>query len=168
MRRRSILLAVVALLIALPAGFPGRFIPLALQRDLYEGLLTIAGIAFGVMAAWIALLYPEARDALFTKRIAGSPQERRIRHLFGTLRLSTIVLASTLFFGPIAAVIATWPFAHLHVEFLRGTSFSILVFNTLTLGWAILRSVVPPEYINEDFDDQTGKISIINTFKRAS
>jgi len=71
----------------------GREISIERQEPLFESLLGIATIVFGIMGAWVAIVYPDSLKKVFEKRQNISELSNRVQRLFLPLRVSVIVVS---------------------------------------------------------------------------
>ncbi len=133
-------------------AFPlGMSIPIAAQWPLYEALRTTAAIIFGVMGAWLAILYPRSLEKLIDRSTAqGESEHRKFSKILTPLILSTVVLIVVLVFGITREIIKQLPFLFPYFDILRGMSFSLLVFLTLIQVWTLLLTLVPTELSREE------------------
>ena len=132
----------------------GMGIPFSDQAPLYEGLRNTAGIIFGVMGAWLAILYPAAFQK-FSKpgeRGLTTDEEKQVKRLFHPLVCSTVVLALTvlvLFLGPL---FRTYRFAIDHADVLRGVSFGVIGVMTVMQIWTVILTLVPTDMLKRQLD----------------
>ncbi|MFZ5723408.1 MAG: hypothetical protein ACOY33_07070 [Pseudomonadota bacterium] len=84
----------------------GGNVPLPKLEALYSGLQGVAAVVFGVMGAWLALVYPDALDSLYKEQSLdrNQPAVNRVEKLVSAMAVSTIVLAATFAFPLITAV----------------------------------------------------------------
>jgi len=110
------------------------------QGRLYENLQTASAVLFGVIGAWIALIYPKAVGT------AGADQRSAAavyRSLQPAMVLATIVLATMIIGMPAAEVIIRSEFFGEHRDLLLRGSFGVLALLSLLEIWALLVSLVP-------------------------
>ncbi len=153
MTRQRVIFAVGAVLSGL-LYWPGQGVTLERQGDLYARLLDAAGIIFTVMGIWVALLYPQAREAIMKVRRIRTPEETRVVELLRPMLTASVVLGSVLLHGTVAEVARTLPVAHRYLTQLRGASFAVLGALTLALAWSVLQTLLPMLYIREDLAEQ--------------
>jgi len=94
-----------ALVAVAAGGWFGRVIPFAEQWPMFEGLRTTAAIIFGVIGAWMAIIYPERLKLSF--RDAGQrtgPTATGLGQLFTPVVNSTAILGIILAIGVVAPI----------------------------------------------------------------
>lgn len=131
----------------------GRRVPFSEQWPMYEGLRTTAAIIFGVIGAWLAIIYPERLKLSFKNGAKGAPTETGIGQLFSPVVNSTIVLGAILAIGVIAPIVKHYPLP-LNVEICRGFSYGVLVALTLFQLWTVLLTLVPADTIKSFVDHE--------------
>jgi K+ transporter len=129
---------VFALVAVCAGGWLGRNVPFAEQWPMFEGLRTTAAIIFGVIGAWLAIIYPERLKLSFKPRKDGAPSETGIGQLFSPVVNSTLILGAIL----------------LSVEWCRGISYGVLVALTLFQLWTVLLTLVPANTIKTFVDQE--------------
>lgn len=136
----------------------GRAIPFSDQWSLYEALRTTSAIVFGVMGAWIAIVFPSALENIFDKHYENKRQElKKIYRLLLPLTVSTLVLAALLALGVLAPMLKQIVVLRQHVDMVRGVSYALLGVLTLIQLWTLLLSLVPGEQLLFELTKQEGK-----------
>jgi len=141
----------VALALVLAGGWFGRKVPFAEQWPVFEGLRTTAAIIFGVIGAWLAIIYPERLKLSFKSKTNGPPTETGIGQLFSPVVNSTLILGAVLLIGMVAPI-AKKHLVIVNVELLRGISYGVLVALTLFQLWTVLLTLVPANTIKSFVD----------------
>ena len=113
-------------LLSVASFWPGMDVSVASQRPLFDSLLIAAGIIFGVMGVWVALLYPQARDAVLKLGTAQTEEEKRVQRLIRPMLIATVVLSVVLAFGPAVEILGALSISRKYARELRGWSFSML------------------------------------------
>lgn len=131
----------------------GRKVPFSEQWPMYEGLRTTAAIIFGVIGAWLAIIYPERLKLSFKRGAQAAPSESGVGQLFSPVVNSTIVLGAILVIGVIAPIVKQYPLP-LNVEICRGISYGMLVALTLFQLWTVLLTLVPADTIKSFVDHE--------------
>jgi hypothetical protein len=131
----------------------GRKVPFAEQWPMYEGLRTTAAIIFGVIGAWLAIIYPEHLKLSYKPPASGAPIETGIGQLFSPVVNSTLVLGAVLVIGVIAPIAKQYPLP-LNTEVYRGVSYGVLVALTLFQLWTVLLTLVPANTIKSFVDHE--------------
>lgn len=132
------------------AFWVGRAIPVSSQHEILDPLRAIASIVFGVVGAWIALVYPRALEELLTKNEPTNAQEENLSRLLRPLYYSTVVLALALAFDFVSPVIRHFGFAAGHTALLRRLSFCLIAGLTLLQFWALALTLGPADAIREE------------------
>lgn len=148
-----------AVLAVVAGAWFGRKVPFSEQWPMYEGLRTTAAIIFGVIGAWLAIIYPERLKLSFKKGAQAAPSESGVGQLFSPVVNSTIVLGAILVIGVIAPVVKQYSLP-LNVEVCRGLSYGVLVALTLFQLWTVLLTLVPADTIKSfvDYEDEAQRV----------
>ena len=133
------------------SAVPGWFIPIERQLPLYEGLRDGSAIIFGVVGAWIALVYPSALANLRARRPSlDDPETVIASKLFNALLCSAGVLATALVLPVGREVLRVFPELWTMHGYLRAGSFILIVALTCLLLWALLLALLPGEAARRD------------------
>ena len=132
-------------------GYLGRSIPFAEQFPIFSSLGTVAAIVFGLMGAWIAVIYPGALSNL-TKRKDDiqSDGEILVSRLVVPMVISTIVVVLSLVVTSFSPLARRMLVGHLSSELLRGISFSLVSLLTLYLIYAVIVTMAPLDWIKSE------------------
>lgn len=126
MKKRQYIALICLFLFSLLVGFgAGGEIPISKQENLYSSLLGIASIVFGIMGAWVAIVYPEALTKVFKKENNVSSLTERVRRLFIPLRVSLLVVSVCLLYPWVASALRALDFFDKFADHLRIASFSL-------------------------------------------
>ncbi|MES9907194.1 MAG: hypothetical protein ABW150_01635 [Candidatus Thiodiazotropha sp.] len=140
----------------------GREISFADQWPLYEALRTTASIIFGVMGAWIAIVYPEVLTKIFDKKTENKKDEiRKIKRLLLPLGISTLILAAILVIGIASPILKQIDFFTARIDIARGISFSSLGILTLVQLWTLIASLAPGEHLLFELYKEESKSSLV-------
>lgn len=137
-------------------GWFGRVVPFAEQWPMFEALRTTAAIIFGVIGAWLAIIYPERlKLSLRNSTQDAGPKETGLGQLFTPVVNSTLILGIILAVGVVAPIAKRYPI-EINREWLRGASYSVLVALTLWQIWTVILTLVPANVIKSfsDREDQ--------------
>ena len=147
----SITAVLLSIIIAIGCYLVGGQITIVEQVPLYESLRNTSAIIFGVMGAWIAILYPGALMKIYGKpEIEKSEQEsKNIQQLISPMILSTFIVSLVLVVGLLAPVLRKVVFLLQYKEFFRSLSFSLLGVLTFMQLWALLSTLAPSDRIQE-------------------
>ena len=151
-----------AFLAVAAGGWLGRSVPFSEQWPMFEGLRTTAAIIFGVIGAWLAIIYPERLKLSFKSDTEKSDGEKEngLSQLFTPVVNSTLILGVVLALGVIAPIAKRYPIP-LDVELMRGLSYSILVALTLWQLWTVLLTLRPANTIKSFADQEDEKLRVI-------
>jgi hypothetical protein len=131
--------------------WPGQLMPFSVQMSLFESLRTTAGIIFGVVGAWIAVMYPHALSKIFKLKAADSEEEvKKVSRLFEPMVYSTVILMVVLLAGPLGHVAKQLAFLVPYTTILRGLSFGAIIYLTLIQMWSLLLILSPPDMVNAE------------------
>ena len=158
-----------ALLAVFAGGWLGRSVPFSEQWPIFEGLRTTAAIIFGVIGAWLAIIYPERLKLSFKSDTKKSDREKEngLSQLFTPVVNSTLILGVVLTIGVIAPIAKRYPLS-LNVELMRGLSYSILVALTLWQLWTVLLTLRPANTIKSFADQEDEKQRVIASLTKLS
>lgn len=132
----------------------GKNVPFSEQWVLYEGLRNTASIIFGVMGAWLAIVYPEVLSNLLEERTFSGAQS--YRKLIAPLVYSTSILIWVLMLGIVVPILKQIQFFVSYTNILRGISFSILCILTLLQIWALILTLLPADMTKRKIDRVDG------------
>lgn len=135
----------VAMVLAFLAYIPGQTISWGTQLSLFNELKTAAGIIFGVLGIWIAVVYPAALKTIITG--ATDTETAKLETIIRPVRYATWVLAAAILLPPIAATSKQFMSLLQYRHQLLGISFSLHVYLSLSLLWTLLLSLAPTEMI---------------------
>lgn len=138
-------LGIAGLAAACIAGlYWGSLVPLSAQTALAGSLQTTSAIIFGVMGAWIAIVYPEAMRGILRKHSGGASSESDVVHkLLAPMILSTIVLGAIVVAQPVGAPIAASASTEHAKQLLQRVSFSGLCVLSLVQFYALILTLYP-------------------------
>lgn len=122
----------------------GHLVPLGTQASIASSLQNTSAIIFGVMGAWIAIVYPEAMKNIIGKHKDGAENGSDIVHrLLFPMIISTAVLASIVISQPIGAPIAASFTEPDQQTILRRIAFSGLAVLSTLQFYALLLTLYP-------------------------
>lgn len=151
-----------ALVAVSAGGWFGRVIPFAEQWPMFEGLRTTAAIIFGVIGAWMAIIYPERLKLSFRNGAPkAGPEATGLGQLFTPVVNSTAILGIILAIGVVAPIAKRYPL-DLNVEWCRGISYALLVALTLWQLWTVLLTLVPANSIKSFADREDAKRQVLD------
>jgi H+/Cl- antiporter ClcA len=134
--------------------FVGSTIPISEQLPIYESLRNTSAIIFGVMGAWIAILYPEALLRIYGKieTVEAEQQSKSIKQLISPMVLSTIIVSLVLIVSLIAPVLRRIDYLVEHTTLVRSFSFALLGGLTFAQLWALIATLAPTESLKSKID----------------
>ncbi len=130
----------------------GRGIPFADQKPILDTLVSVSAIVFGVMGAWIALVYPKGLTGLFTKSLPDADQYKRVKRLFSPMKYATIIIAYALVLQVIVPILKQVPKAAGHYGFGRGLSLALLVGLIGLQLWTLFVTLAPIDEAEEHLE----------------
>jgi hypothetical protein len=130
---------------------------------LYEGLRNTSSIIFGVMGAWLAILYPDSLKKIFGGGSQKLPEQEKqtIMLLFQPIIISTTVIAVVLILFPLFQVGKTINQLDEYKDVFRGLSFSLLSILTILQLWALILTLVPSDLVKKHIDKQNTKQEVV-------
>lgn len=141
---RPLIALVLAIALIIFGGRYGHKVDAVAQGDLYGSLSTMSGIVFGVIGAWIAIVYPEAlRHVLDKSRSDEDEHVSVVRKLLVPMMCSTLVLGILLIGAPIVSVCRTFDWYKQNEPIWLAISFVFLEFITAFQFGALLYTLVP-------------------------
>ncbi|BBO72700.1 hypothetical protein DSCW_01170 [Desulfosarcina widdelii] len=137
----------------------GKNIPFSEQWILYEALRNTSAIIFGVMGAWLAILYPSGLLNIFGKKenMPDTNTSKNVKKFFPPIVYSTLILSYVLMAGVIAPLLKTIPILMNYKDILRGLSYSIIGMLTLVQLWALILTLVPSYILHRKLDHHESK-----------
>ena len=131
--------------------FYGKEVSFSQQWVLYEALRNTSAVIFGVMGAWLAIVYPGTlSDILKSEKNADELFNRLIKPII----YSTAILIAVLFVGIITPILKQIPFFISHYKFLRALSYSSLGGLTCLQSWTLIIALVPADAIKKDLHNR--------------
>lgn len=124
----------------------GMEIAFAKQWPLYEGLRATAAVVFGVMGAWIALLYSQRLAVIYSKDSTNEQRKQALGEIWRFLQpltYSTLILVVVLLLPLVHRIMLQIDALMKVKSALRGTSFMVLGLLTILQLWTLLASLVP-------------------------
>jgi hypothetical protein len=126
------------------ASVVGVWIPFSDQWPFFEALRTTSAIVFGLMGAWIAIVYPDTLSNIFAKRLSEADRNlERVQRLRQALALSFGILLLLLAIGPLSLALRAAPFSSTVRLTMRGVAFGALTTLTIVQMWAALLAIAP-------------------------
>lgn len=144
---RKTLFILTIIFIAIFSYRYGVNIPIKEQWPLYESLRNTSAIIFGVMGAWIAILYPLSVKSDQCENGSEMVSESSIRKLIMPMLYSTLILSAVLIVGFLSPILSQIPILVTYKQVVRGCSFSFLGVLTFAQLWAILLSLMPNDLV---------------------
>jgi hypothetical protein len=149
--------------VAFVAFHYGRNVPFDKQWPLYDGLRQTAAIIFGVVGAWVAIVYPQALGKLLdATRTDHEDQQSLVRRLILPMIASTAILVFVLFSAPAYHIIRQIGIFKSHKETVQGASFVVVFLLTCIELWAILLALVQFDFAKRDVDEAREASRIAN------
>ncbi len=149
-----ITLIIGALFALVLAAWFGRNIACQEQLQLYGSLKSVSSIIFGVMGAWIAILYPKGLKSIFSLTSSLDENYARVRRLiFPTRCAASVIVVSLCFEFSLPAVRQIQALVK-HTILLRAGSFCLVVSLLILLIIGLLRTFSNLEETNEQAKQQ--------------
>ncbi|EAT14769.1 hypothetical protein [Desulfuromonas acetoxidans] len=141
----KIIFYILAIVILLTFFFFGGNVSFSEQWPLYESLRNTAAIIFGVMGAWIAIIYPKALTNILKSRDTkdNAVEAERVKKLIAPMVYSTAILSIVLLVGLFAPVLKQIQLAKENYVLIRQLSFSMLGLLTYIQLWSLILTLIP-------------------------
>jgi len=129
-RATNFLLASLATVMVVGAFFVGKGLSADTQLELYGSLRATSAIVFGIMGAWIAIIYPESLSKIYrsSQRSDAESEVKNIARLLKPMIIAAVIVGAALiaeFSAPVLKSISALSPFYLYI---RGFSFALLVF----------------------------------------
>ncbi|WP_027329115.1 hypothetical protein [Marinimicrobium agarilyticum] len=159
--------AFIYIAVAILSFIVGENIPMKEQVHIYDGLRNTAAIIFGIMGAWIAMLYPNKLNAIFkSKDLDKSAKEiSEIKLLFKPMIYSTLILFVVISVSILVPVGRNLEFLVGYKGVLRSASFSLVCTITVLQFWSLLMTLLPGDFLKRDIDAKESKNKTIQAVK---
>lgn len=145
----------------------GRNVDMKTQIELYKAIQSISVVVFGVMGAWIALVFPD----ILTRAKEGTEDGvfERIR-VFNWLIASMVTSTSVLLIAFIVQIsdpiLKQFPILILNKSVVRSASFSMVGFLASIEFWCVLMTLVPLDYSKEALYSAKNRLKTIRSKNR--
>lgn len=130
----------------------GGDVPMSDQKLVYDCLLTISSIVFGVMGAWIAIVYPQGLQEILARREPDKHVYASAKRTFVPMKISTAIVTLVLLFELLYPVLKSINWLREYRPEYRAMSFVILVTLVLLQIGSIVYSLLPMDQAEEDLD----------------
>jgi hypothetical protein len=143
----------------------GQEVAFSTQWPLYDSLRNTSAIIFGVMGAWIALIYPEALSSLLKTNQKNSADRKRLNEVHKILHalvLSSCILSMVLMVGFLAPIAKQIPWLITNTKWVRGASYSLLGLLTICQLWTVVLTLLPADRVKRNIDGASKKKQIRN------
>ncbi len=123
----------------------GKSVSIQQQITILSSLREIAAIIFGVMGAWVAIIYPKALKNIYD--LKSNPDEilQGTYRLFKPIRWSTVIVAISLIYIWIYPILIQLRFLVDHTHIIRPLSFALIGFLVLAQIYTLVLSLIPLE-----------------------
>lgn len=150
------IIIICAILSALFVAYTfGAKITIEKQLEVYSSLKGIATVIFGVMGAWIAIVYPNALKNIFSKSYSLEQVNSSLKKIFFPMRVATVIVILSLLQEWLAPVLYKVDYLKTNVELVRLISFFVLTILVIFLLWSLLLTLLPME----DAEQEVGALS---------
>ncbi len=145
-----LLFAIIFTCLLLGLGFLfGRDVPISAQKPIYEGIRNTAAIIFGVMGAWLAILYPNAKSELSA---ANDSKERdkvidKFSKYLWPMFLATVIILMIILVQLLDPLIRKYVTNQSHITIGRGLSFALISALSFWQMISIIIAIAPLEEI---------------------
>ena len=138
---------IVFLLISIVLGVvAGADISTAMHSKMYEALRITSGIIFGVVGAWITIVFPDLLTKIYKKESVADGRNLEIfRVLRKTMYIAVLIITITLIFNIFIPIFSQFPFFIEYKAILKMISLTTLIALTCVQIWALLATLAPIE-----------------------
>lgn len=158
----------IAIVIAVSLGaFYGSKIEFNKQWPMFEALRTTAGIIFGVLGAWLAIIYPRAfshatdneieREVIKAEKVLAAK-------LLAPIRYSTAVLAVVLLIGVAVPILQQIQSLMNHPHVMRAVGFGLLAYLTMVQLWTLFLTLFPAEGVRDRLTKSIAHAEIVEEY----
>lgn len=116
---------VVILVISIGAGIYGKEIPISTQAGILATLFQAASIIFGILGAWLAIVYPQELQNLFKKDVELGEVGDLLKQIFIPLRISAGVVLFCILHSWLAPLMHLCTWFESHKILVRQVNFGI-------------------------------------------
>jgi hypothetical protein len=141
------------------AFFFGQNIPFTEQKEVLDSLKDIAAIVFGVMGAWIAIIYPEMLSSVVQTRKVS--ENASLRRLLEPMIYSAVVVCVIVVIALAGPIIKQFDFILAHKVVLRGVLYSIICLLALVLLGTMVLALLPGEVLEDKLSRAGGRKRLI-------
>lgn len=145
----NIFLSILLVLTAFICFKFGGGVPFQEQWPLYESLRNTSAIIFGVMGAWIAIIYPNILSKTYSKEKPDEAKNEaeKINRLISPMIYATSIVAIVLIIGLLAPIAKRIPILIQQQFILRSLSFSLFGVLTIAQLWSLILTLVPNDIV---------------------
>ncbi|WP_441000410.1 hypothetical protein [Fodinibius sp. SL11] len=147
---RKILYSILLIGVSIVCFLFGSYVNGETQKEIYINLIRISGIVFGIMGAWIAIVFSNSIKIIFSSEVPLVDKKAaydNIEHLLIPMYLSTLVIISSLIYLVAYPVVKSLPFFQPYSDMLQSISFAWAGVMLMLQLLAILYIFVPGERI---------------------
>lgn len=133
-----ILRPIVLLCFSAIAGIAGRDIPVSVQVGVLSALFQAASIIFGILGAWLAIVYPQELQNLFKKDVNLGEVGGLLERIFFPLRISASVVIFCILHTWLSPLFHLLPIFETYKTLVRQANFFFISFAVLATLWALI------------------------------
>jgi len=161
---RKLMFLILSVLIFLLFFIYGESVAFSEQWPLYESLRNTSAIIFGVMGAWIAIIYPGALGKIFSSRDIeiNDNEYNKIKKLIAPMVYSTLIISFVLLVGVLAPLFKQVGFFMSHYLLMRKFAFGMLGMLTFSQLCALVLTLVPANIVQSDAQYGKAKREALN------
>lgn len=129
----------------------GRIVPFSEQLPVYDSVLTISAIVFGVMGAWIAVIYPHIHD-IDHQNQENEEDYKHFKKMLIPMTYAAFGLFVFIIIRLLAPIFKTIPFLVAYKTFFRGLSYATLGTICILQLWSVIYTFYPYDTIAKSLD----------------
>lgn len=139
----KILRPIVLLCLSAIASIAGRDIPVSVQVGILSALFQAASIIFGILGAWLAIVYPQELQNLFKKDVNLGEVGGLLERIFFPLRISASVVIFCILHTWLSPLLHLVPIFETYKALVRQANFFLTSLAVLATVWALVGVFYP-------------------------
>lgn len=149
-RNRTKAISVIGLISFLFGLIFGHYVPYAEQAQMYDALRAISALIFGVVGAWLAVLYSAYKNT--SGEIKDDREKSLPIKLLQPLTYSIYIIIFTLIVPLCVPLVKLLPVNYIYFTVLRSLSFSLLCVMTALQFYTLLLSLLPFDWFKTEIE----------------
>lgn len=146
----------------------GDGISIDVQKEIFSKLLNISGILYGIMGAWIAIIYSESLNKVFFKDHDIEERKEALKEidfLLFPMAVSALIVVTILLTFLIGPIFRQINFMQKHYLLIRSMSFTVIGFLTILQVWCFIYVFAPAEKLKRKGNQKIRQSEIDQSMK---